>query len=184
MPLKISVSWPAGSGKSSVVNALVEKYWMTTADVGQVFRQRWLEKWLTIAEYDKLVEANPQEDIEMDNDFKKIVENCKNDILVWRRMWFHILPTITSVRLDVSPEEWAQRVFLADRGKQEKKYATIQDALEANQLRMGYLKDRLFKLYGVDFTDISNYTKIIDTTGKSLDQVLGEFENFIETLRK
>jgi hypothetical protein len=31
---------------------------------------------LTIAEYDKLVEANPQEDIEMDNDFKKIVENC------------------------------------------------------------------------------------------------------------
>jgi len=157
---------------------------MTTADVGQIFRQRWLEKWLTIAEYDNLVAANPQEDVEMDNDFKKIVENCADDIIVWWRMWFHVLPNITSVRLDVSPEEWAKRVFSADRWAQEKKYTTVQDALKSNQLRMSNLRDRLFKLYGVDFTDTSNYTKIIDTTGKSLDQVLREFEDFIETLKK
>gem|GEM_PF-3900481 len=60
----------------------------------------------------------------------------------------------------------------------------MQDALKSNQLRMSNLRDRLFKLYGVDFTDTSNYTKIIDTTGKSLDQVLREFEDFIETLKK
>jgi Leu/Phe-tRNA-protein transferase len=37
---------------------------------------------LTIGEYDKLVAKNPQEDIEMDYDFKKIVENCASDIIV------------------------------------------------------------------------------------------------------
>jgi len=157
---------------------------MTTADVGQVYRKRALAKWLTIGEYDKLVAKNPQEDVEMDNDFKKIVENCASDIIVWRRMWFHLLSDIISVRLDVSPEQWAQRIYSADRWAQEKKYKNVQEALAANTERMEELRQRLMKLYGVDFTDISNYTKIIDTTDKSPDQVLEEFEDYIKTLRK
>ena len=184
MSLKISVSWPAWSWKSSVVDAIIKKYWMVTADVGQVYRQRAIAKWLTIAEYDKLVENNPQEDIEMENDFKKIIENCASDIIVWRRMGFHLLPDITSVRLDVSPEQWAERIFSADRWAQEKKYASVEEALSFNQSRMERLKQRLIKLYGVDFTDTSHYTKIIDTTNKSLDQVLWEFEDYIKTLKK
>ena len=184
MSLKISVSWLAGSGKSSLVNAIVKKYGMTTADVGQIFRQRAVAKWLTIAEYDTLVASNPQEDVEMDNDFKQVVENCPWDIIVWRRMWFHLLPNIISIRLNVSPEQWAERVFLADRGKQEKKYATVEEALQANQDRMAKLRERLLKLYGVDFTDMSHYMKIIDTTDKSFDQVLEEFEEFMGTLKK
>ncbi len=157
---------------------------MEIADVGQIFRQRAVEKWLTIVEYDTLVEKNPQEDVDMDNDFKKIIENSTWDIITSRRMWFHFLPNIISVRLDVSPQEWAERVFLADRGKQEPKYTTIEEALKINQDRMTKLKDRLQKIYNVDFTNTSNYTKIIDTTGKTFDQVLEEFENYIEILRE
>jgi cytidylate kinase len=73
---------------------------------------------------------------------------------------------------------------LADRGKQEKKYATVEEALQANQDRMAKLRERLLKLYGVDFTDMSHYMKIIDTTDKSFDQVLEEFEEFMGTLKK
>jgi cytidylate kinase len=72
---------------------------------------------------------------------------------------------------------------LADRGKQEKKYATVEDALKANQERMSKLRERLLKVYNVDFTDKSNYTKVIDTTDKNFNQVLKEFEQFIETLK-
>ena len=184
MWLKISVSWPAWSWKSSIVNAIVEKYWMETADVWQVYRERAISKGLTIAEYDKLLELNPQEDIEMEQHFKHIIEDSSTDIIVSRRMWFYLLPNIVSVRFDVSPEEWAQRVFLADRGNQEKKYTTIQEALESNQKRMSRLKKRLLDVYGVDFTDTSKYTKVIDTTGKSFEQVFEEFEGFIKTLKK
>lgn len=184
MSLKISISWLAWSWKSLLVNQIVQKYWMETADVGQIYRQRAIAKWLTIAEYDTLVEGNPQEDIEMDHHLKHIVENCFWDIIVSRRIGFHLLPSVISVWLDVSPEQWAQRVFLADRGKQENKYATVQDALMANQDRMFKLQQRLLHVYGVDFTDTSHYTKIIDTTDKSFDQVLQEFEDYIATLRK
>jgi hypothetical protein len=41
---------------------------------------------LTIAEYDKLLELNPQEDVEMEEHFKHIVEDTPNDIIVSRRM--------------------------------------------------------------------------------------------------
>lgn len=157
---------------------------METADVGQIYRERAIAKWLTIAEYDKLVEANPQEDIEMENHLKQIVENCPKDIIVSRRMWFHLLPDIVSIRLNVSPEQWAQRIFLADRGKQEKKYTTVEEALQANEERMSKLKQRLLNVYGVDFTDTSHYTKIIDTTDKSFDQNLEVLEDFIKTLKK
>ena len=78
---------------------------MTTADAGGLYRQRAIAKGLTIAEYDKLTEQNPQEDVEMENDLKQIVENAPGDIIVSRRMGFHLLPSITSIRLDVTPEE-------------------------------------------------------------------------------
>jgi cytidylate kinase len=48
---------------------------------------------------------------------------------------------------------------------------------------MAKLRERLLKLYNADFTDTSNYTKVIDTTDKDFDQVLEEFEEFIETLK-
>lgn len=184
MSLKISVSWLAGSWKSSLVNEIVRKYGMETADVGQIYRERAIAKWLTIAEYDKLVEANPEEDVEMDKHLQQIIEDCSGDIIVSWRMWFHLLPNIASVRLAVSPEQWAQRIFLADRWKQENKYTSIQDALKSNQERMFRLKERLLSLYNVDFTDTTNYTKIIDTTDKPFNQVLEEFEDFMKTLKK
>jgi len=184
MALKISISWPAGSGKSTLIKAIIARHHMLTADVGELYRKRALSKWLTIAEYDTLTEQNPQEDIEMEKDLKHIVENCPEDIIVSRRMWFHIMPEITSIWLDVSPQEWAKRVFLDDRGKQEQKYANIQEALEANQQRMERLRQRLLRVYGVDFTDKSHYTKVIDTTGKTFEQNLDELDAYIQSLKK
>lgn len=157
---------------------------MQTVDVWKIFfRDRAVAKWLTVAEYDRIIENSPEEDREIEEETKQFVESSSWNVIVWWRMWFHILPNITSVRLDVSPEQWAERVFLADRWKQEPKYTTVQEALESSQNRMSKLKQRLLNVYGVDFTDKSNYTKIIDTTDKTQEQVLEEFEEYIKTLK-
>lgn len=154
-------------------------------DVGQIFRKRAVERGLTVAEYDKIVEANPEEDREIEEETKQFVERCPSDIIVSRRMWFHILPNIISIRLDVSPQEWAQRIYLAaDRGKQEKSYASVEEALAASQNRMSRLKQRLLNVYHVDFTDTAHYTKVIDTTGKNFDQNFKELDDYIASLKK
>ncbi|MEI7563139.1 MAG: hypothetical protein WCJ39_05750 [bacterium] len=47
---------------------------------------------------------------------------------------------------------------------------------------MSRAKNRLLKLYGVDFTDTSHYTKIIDTTGKTFEENFEALDEFIQSL--
>lgn len=174
MPLKISISWAAGAGKSTIIQNIVKKLWYQTYDIGQVFRARAVKKWMTIADYDKLVEKNPQEDVEIDNDFKKKILSSKKDVIASRRMWFHCLPEIFSIRLDVSPKEWARRILHQDRGQQEKKYANINEVMKANEDRMKRLQKRLLKIYGVDFMNKKNYKRIIKTDWKTIEEMTKE----------
>jgi len=184
MPTKITISWAAGAGKSSVIQYLVKKLGYETADIWQVFRSRALAKKLTIAEYDKLVEKNPEEDKELEKEFTKIVKGSKKNIIVSRRMGFYCLPEIVSIWLDVEPKEWARRVFLQDRGKQEKKYKNVAEAMKANEDRMGRLQKRLLHVYGVDFMDKKNYKKVIKTDGKSIEETAQEVIKAVKEYEK
>lgn len=183
MPVKISISWPAWSGKSAVIREIVKRLWFTTWDVGQIFRARAVERWLTIAEYDLLVEQNPQEDIDMDNDFKCLVEWCETDIITSWRVGFHFTPQIKSIWLDVDPTEWARRIYEDDRGNEERKYNSIEEVIEANENRMKRLKSRLHQLYWIDFSDKNNHHKIIDTTDMDFEEVVWEIIEYINQLK-
>ncbi len=172
MSIKVFISWSAWAGKSTVIKHIVEKLWYDYFDIWQVFRSRAVAKWLTISEYDKLVEKNPQEDIEMDNEFKNIIQNNPNDCIASWRIGFYFIPDSLTIWLDVSPQEWAKRILFQDRGKQEKKYKNITEVIEANQQRMFRLQKRLKKLYWVDFMDKNNYKKIINTDWKTLEETV------------
>lgn len=184
MALKILVSWSAGAGKSSIIQNVVEKLGYEIHDIWQVFRARAVAKWLTVWEYDKLVEQNPEEDIQIDNEFKDIVQNTKNDCIVSWRVGFHFLPDALNIRLDVAPEEGARRIFLQDRGNQEKKYKTVQEALEASQDRMKRLQQRMLNVYWVDFMDKKNYKIILKTDGKTVEQSAEELIKIIQDYQK
>lgn len=184
MPIKVTISWAAWAWKSSIIQAIVKKLGYETCDIWQVFRARAVKKWLTIAQYDKMVEKNPQEDIELDNDMRKIVKNSKKDTIASRRMWFHCLPEAFSIRLDVQPKEGARRVFLQNRGKQEKKYKNVEETIKANQDRMKRLQKRLLKIYSVDFMDKKNYDKVITTDGKTIEENIDDVLKAIKKFQK
>lgn len=174
MTIKVSISWAVWSGKSSIIEEIVQRLWRKTADVWQIFRARAIAKWMTINDYDKFVEQNPQEDVAMDNDFKRLIENSKDNIIVSRRLWFHFIPDMLTIRLDVSDEEWAQRVMNDNRWQEEHKYHTLQDAIVANKERTQRLKERIIKAYNTDFTDQTKYKKIIKTNWKTVAEVADE----------
>jgi len=115
MSVKIALSGPAGSGKSSVIQELCSRYGFITADVGQVFRRRAVDKGMTIAEYDRFLEEHPEEDIEMDKDFLAIVQSASTGVVVSWRVGFHFVPDVISILLTVDPQEAARRVLEADR---------------------------------------------------------------------
>jgi len=182
MAIKVLISWPAWAGKSIIINKIVEKLWYDMLDIWQVFRNRALSKWLTVWDYDKLVENNPNEDISIDNEFKRKIEANQKDCIASWRMGFHFIPDALTIRLDVDPKEWARRVFLQDRGKQEKKYNTVDQAIKANQDRMKRLQKRLIKIYWADFMDKKNYKVIINTDWSSINdnaqKVIDEIEKY------
>jgi cytidylate kinase len=184
MAIKVLVSWSAWAGKSSIIQCVVEKLGYDTLDIGQIFRAKAVAKWLTVGEYDKLVEKHPEEDIEIDNEFKTILQKNKKDSIVSWRMGFHFLPDELTIRLDVDPKEWARRIFLQNRGKQEKKYKDVQEAMQASQDRMERLQKRMLDVYGVDFMDKKNYKKIIKTDGKNIDETAQEIIDIIQTFKK
>ena len=179
MVLKISLSGAAGSGKSSTIEELVQRHNFSTADVGHIFRLRAREKGLTIAEYDKLIEKNPEEDKAMETTFSKLVQESKQDIIVSRRMWFHIIPDIISIWLDVSPEEWARRIFKQKRNN-ESDYQKTEEVAKANAERTTRHKQRMLDVYGVDFTDKKNYKHIIDTDGLTISETADKIEEILK----
>ena len=184
MPLKISISWPAGSWKSSVIKEIVARTWFATADVGQIYRKQAAEMGMTISEFNDYLDNNLEEDLNMEKRFQELVENSEKDIIVSWRLWFKFIKDLVSIWLDVSPEEWAKRIMSdTGRGWQEKKNASLEDVIKTNKERMERVKDRLKLLYWVDFMDKSNYTKVIDTTGKSFEEVVEEIMEYIENLR-
>lgn len=184
MSLKICIWWPAGSGKSTVIQELIKRHGYATADVGQIFRQRAKAKGMTIAEYDKYIEQNPSEDINMDKDFADLVHNSKEDIIVSRRMGFHFLPDeLITIWLDISPEEGAERIFKQQRWD-EAKYQTVQEVLEANADRTARHRARMIELYNADFTDKSNYKYIVDTSGETVKSSADKVEKLLKEIAK
>jgi len=179
MTLRISISWAAGSWKSSTIQELIKRHNFKTADVWQIFRKRASEKGLTIAEYDQIVEQNPEEDKAMEEALRKLVQESKQDIIVSRRMGFHILPEMITIRLDVSPEEWAKRIFKQKRHN-EKAYQSIQEVMQANAERTERLKKRMLKVYGVDFTDKNNYKHIINTDNMTIHEQADAVEKILQ----
>jgi len=177
---KISISGDIWSGKSSTIREIVKRYNYQTADVGQIFRNRAIQRWMTISEYDKIVEQNPQEDIDMENDFANMVLESKQNIIVSRRMAFYRLPEMITIYLTVDPIIWAKRVLWDDRQNQEQKYTNIEDVLYANKERNKRMKQRIEKIYWVDFTDTKNYKYVFDTNHKSIDDIIKEMDDKIK----
>ncbi|MBU0626595.1 hypothetical protein KKG31_04535 [Patescibacteria group bacterium] len=84
----------------------------------------------------------------------------------------------------MQPKEGARRVFLQNRGKQEKKYKNVEETIKANQDRMKRLQKRLLKIYSVDFMDKKNYDKVITTDGKTIEENIDDVLKAIKKFQK
>lgn len=80
--------------------------------------------------------------------------------------------SIFSVRLISDPKVAAQRLFNdQNRGKEDNKYKSIQEAYEAREKRRIGEQKRYLKRYGVDLEDENNYDLIIDTSYSTIDDI-------------
>lgn len=97
------------------------------------------------------------------------------------RLAFHNIPSAFSVRLTANADVAAKRLFNdTQRGQEDSKYKSIEEAKEAREKRRLGENERYLKRYGVDLANPDNYDLIIDTSYSTIDDISDTILNCLE----
>lgn len=136
---------------------------------------------ISINEFNKLGEQ-PERSKEFDGKYEEYQKNLnpQDDIILEGRMSFYCQPASFKVFLTVSDEEAGKRIMKDHRDTDA--FATLEEAIQATKKRNESDVQRYEKLYGVDFSDMTQFDLVIDTTALSpeqtVDQVVSAFQQF------
>ena len=173
---KITISGHPGSGTSTLVTKLTNKYGWTSINGGQIFRDEAENRNLSLADFGKLCSEDEMVDRELDETLKDII--LKNDIdIVESRLagwWAYELGSqCVRLWLAVSDEERANRV-----SKREK--IPFEQALQENTQRSQRDAERYLKMYAITPEQIEPYTHVVDATDIDIDEVFSRVVEILE----
>ena len=177
--MRITISGPPGSGKTTACKALSERLGYEAVVFGKIFRQMAADRNLSLVEFGKMAESDPSSDRLIDS---TIVETArgKEDIILESRlsadmMVRHSLPAFKIDR-HASPEVRVSRIGVRE-GE------SVEAAQEATKLREASEAKRYLMYYKIDISDLSVYDLVVDTDHLDPDQVLQTILKGIEGYR-
>ncbi|MBR2322147.1 MAG: cytidylate kinase family protein [Clostridia bacterium] len=173
---KISLAGDLGSGKTTVGEILSKKYNLKKVSIGQILKEMAQAQGMTVAEFNTYMETHPEYDNLVDDKLKSY-ENISGNFLFDSRMAWHFVPSGYSVYMKVDVETAALRIMNAHRENEQ--YPDVSVAVDKLTKRRQSELLRYNSLYGVDISDMSNYDLVVDTSGKSPEEVASIIiENF------
>jgi len=175
----VSIGGNQGSGKSILAKRLAEVLGWPRYYMGGMRREAATNRGMTLAEYNKLGETDPQTDLEVDEYQKKLGETEDNFVIEGRTSW-HFIPQSLKLYLDVTDEEGARRIFLAGRAGEDNSMKTLEDVIISVKTRKASDRKRYLQFFGIDTYDLKNYDYIIDTTKLTPDEVFDRAYSIIK----
>ena len=173
---KISLAGDLGSGKTTVGEILTEKFGLKKISIGLILREFAEQKSMSVAEFNKFMETHPEYDKKVDDELKTY-EDKQGNFLFDSRMAWHFVPSSFAVYMKVDIAVAAERIMNANR--QDEKYKDLDTAINELKLRRASEVVRYNSLYGVSIEDMNNYDLVVDTNGKTPQQVADEIiKNF------
>lgn len=181
----ISISGVAGSGKSTIAQMLAEKLSWPRYYIGGLRREAARKQGLSIEEYNKLGETDPETDTEVDEYQKKLGKTQDNFIIEGRTSWYFI-PHSLKIYLDVSPEAGAKRIFGSLQAKNNSRnegagLTSWQEVMAGTQERLASDNKRYRQYYDIDPCDRKNYDFYLDTTESGPDQVFEQVYEWVKS---
>ena len=179
----ISIGGYMGSGKSTVAKMLAEKLGWPRYYIGGIRREKARERGLTLAEYNKLGEADPTTDLEVDQYQQELGKREDNFIIEGRTSWYFI-PHSLKIYLDVDERIGAERIYndlqSSDKRNEDSAPKNVEDILESIRNREKSDAMRYEKYYEIDAYDSRNYDFVVDTTDLTKDQVFDKVYAFVK----
>lgn len=172
-PKRIILSGLAGTGKSSVGQALAEKLGYTFRVASHYAREEEDRRGIKIQELQVQLDDEPEFDRELDARLVQWGQSEDHWIMDYR-LGCALIPEATSIYLTVEDDEAALRIQAASRQDEFTGTETTQEVLASIRERNENMRKRFLKLYDIDFADQSLYDHEIATDGKSIDAVVSE----------
>ncbi|MCX8181574.1 MAG: AAA family ATPase [Candidatus Methanomethyliaceae archaeon] len=176
--LLITISGPAGSGKSHCASKLAELYGIPCHSVGSIFRRMASERGLSVEEFSKVVEKDPTIDRELDRRTAELASKG-GQIIEGRLVSFfsQSFPNTLSFYLTAPFEERVKRIALREG-------ISIDAAEVRTKMREESEKQRYKSLYNIDIDDLSVYDFVINTSKWDKESVVLLLKEIIDLYLK
>lgn len=183
----ITLSGMLGSGKSTIGKLLAKKLGFTFYSTGNVQREIANQYGVTTLELNEMCKTNPKIDEQIDSVFKDLPLQGK-DYIVDSRMAFHFIPSSFKVKLNVNTRIAGSRIMNDTERTGEKKYSTVEEAVDSLLNRRALEVERFKKIYRVDIDNDYNFDYVLDTTyltpNEICEQIIMKFEKFKKNHQK
>jgi cytidylate kinase len=160
-----------GSGKSSTAKAVALALGYQQFSSGDFWREEAVRRGLTMTQLSTLAESDPSIDKMIDDAVRD--SGTKTDIVIDSRLAFHWIPDAFKAFLHIDPHTASLRIFeqMQKVGRVSETAETAEAAYHATLDRMRSENKRYMELYGVSYTDESQYDLVVDTTQYTLVEV-------------
>lgn len=162
--LLITISGPAGSGKSHCAKALSQAFGLPAHSAGSIFRRVAAERGVTIEELTKMAQNDDAIDREIDRRTEELAK-AGGVVLEGRLVAFFSPPGTKrlSFFLTAPLDERVKRIA-------EREGISLREARLRTKAREDGERRRYKKIYGLDITDLSRYDFVVNTSlwGKDL----------------
>ena len=166
--MRITISGPPGSGKTTACSKLSERLGLESVVFGKIFRQLAAEKTLSLGELGAIAEKDPSIDKMIDSRILEIARE-NEDIILESRLSAYMcarngIPAF-KVYLNASPEVRMSRIGVRE-GE------TLEEARAKTVDRQRSEAKRYKMYYDIDIEDLSVYDLVVDTDTLDPDQVV------------
>lgn len=155
--MRVTVSGLPGSGTTTLAEALSSRFDLEHVSSGDVFRAMARERGVTLAEFGRIAEEDPEIDREIDERQREIAREKKDVVMEGRLSGWMVEDADLRVWLAAPLEVRAERV--ADREEQ-----TVEEAQDEIEKRQNSEARRYREIHGIDIGDLSVYDLVIDTS--------------------
>lgn len=162
--MKITISGPPGSGKTTVARILSERLGLKLISAGSVFRQLAMEKKMSLEEFSKFAEENPEIDIMIDKMQKEMAEKEKDAVIEGRLSGWMIKDADLRVYIFADAEVRYSRI-----AKREGR--DLNEVRRETKLREEIERRRYQKFYGIDIEDWHLYDLIVNSNRISAEKI-------------
>jgi len=168
----ITISGTPGSGKSTTAREVASKLGYTYFSSGDLMREMAESYSMTVDEVNKLAELNTDIDKEIDLKLQSLSDRV--NLVIDSQLAFHWIPESFKVLLTADLKTASERTFnhIVRDGKRSETANSVEEMYKSLNERIESEKKRYKALYGIDYTEESNFDIKVDTRDIPSEEVI------------